>query len=141
MTKSYTQWTLAMLRGNINVNDLPGFIVRDGKPIPHVVCEVEKYNEWAGGKNDLFGFIDIIALDVVGHKIIGVQSTGPNGHAEHRRNILASPRAIDWLCAGGLIWLVSWRKLLVKRGGKLRTWKPRVERFTLVDSRYLSFLE
>lgn len=116
MTKSYTQRTLAWLRKRGLVVDI-----------------VERFNDWAGGKNDLFGFIDIVALDVQAHRIIAVQSTGPNGHAEHRRKILSESRAIDWLNAGGRIWLVSWRKLLVKRGGKLRTWQTRVEQIVLGD--------
>lgn len=116
MTKSYTQRTLAWLRQRGLVVDI-----------------AERFNDWAGGKHDLFGFIDIVALDVKDGRIIGVQSTGPSGHAEHRRKILAEPKAIDWLKAGGRIWLVSWRKLLVKRGGKLRTWQPRVEEITIRD--------
>lgn len=116
MTKSYTQRTLAWLRQQGLVVDI-----------------AERFNDWAGGKNDLFGFIDIVALDVEGGRIIGVQSTGPTGHADHRRKILAESRAIDWLQAGGRIWLISWRKLLVNRGGKARTWQPRVEEIQMCD--------
>lgn len=114
MTKSYTQRTLALLRQRGLIVDI-----------------AERFNDWAGGKNDLFGFIDIVALDVEGGQIIGVQSTGPSGHAEHRQKILAEKRAVAWLLAGGLIWLVSWRKILVKRGGRARMWQPRIELITL----------
>ena len=115
-SKSYTQRTLAWLRQQGLIVDI-----------------AERFNTWAGGKHDLFGFIDIVALDLEGGKIIGVQSTGPSGHAEHRRKILAEPRAVAWLRSGGRIWLVSWRKLLVKRGGKARTWQPRKEDIILFD--------
>ena len=95
-------------------------------------CAVaEKFNAYAGPfgiRQDLFGFIDIIALDVSARRIIAIQSTGPSGHARHRRAIIDNPNASDWLRCGGVIELWSWRKLLVKRGGKLRRWEPRIER-------------
>ena len=118
LSKSYTQMTLQFLRKE-------GF----------TVDIVERWNEYSGCRNDMFGFGDIIALDSSSHRIIAVQSTGPNGHAEHKRKIQSEPRANDWLLAGGEILLISWRKLcLLKkdgRKGKTRTWCARVESITI----------
>ena len=94
-----------------------------------VVDKVEKFNSFAGPfgrREDAFGFIDIIALRP-GVGIVAIQSTGPSGHSEHRRKIVTSECAVAWLACGGLIELWSWRKLLVKRGGKARCWQPRIE--------------
>lgn len=99
------------------------------------VEKVEKFNQYAGPfgrREDAFGFIDLIIIEP-GRGIVAVQSTGPNGHAEHRRNILDNEHADAWLRAGGHIDLVSWRKLLVKRGGKARRWTLRIDTITLED--------
>lgn len=96
------------------------------------VEKVEKFNAFAGPfgrREDAFGFIDIIALDPV-RGIVAIQSTGPSGHAEHRKAILANEFAPLWLECGGTIELWSWRKLLVKPGGKQARWQPRIEEIT-----------
>lgn len=97
---------------------------------------VERWNAFAGPhgiRQDLFGFIDIIALDTSGGgSIIGVQSTGSD-FAGHRRKILEERhhQAAEWLRCGGKIELWGWRKVLKVRGGKAKVWRPRVESITL----------
>jgi len=111
---SYTQRTLRELRRRGVIAD---------------VCE--RFNPYAGpfGKRmDLFGFIDLIAL--YPQRIVAIQSTGPSGHSQHRKKILESELALEWLKSSGEIELWSWRKLLKKRGGKLKIWQPRVETIT-----------
>lgn len=97
------------------------------------ICDkTERWNAYAGpfGKReDLFGFIDLIALDPEG--IIAIQSTGPSGHNDHKKKILHNEWALEWLRCGGKIELWSWRKLLVKCGGKERRWYPRIEPITI----------
>jgi len=96
---------------------------------------VERFIPQAGpfGKRiDLFGFIDIICTDKGGEMgngrgIIAIQSTGPSGHSAHKKTILENENVPKWLEAGGKIELWSWRKLLVRRGGKARTWQPKIE--------------
>lgn len=111
--KNYTQMTLNFLRKQ-------GCCVE----------KVEKFNAFAGPfgrREDAFGFIDIIALDpIIG--IIGIQSTGPSGHSQHRKTILSNEYAKLWLECGGHIKLWSWRKLKV--GNKAMRWKPRIEDIT-----------
>ena len=96
---------------------------------------VERYLSYAGKfgvRKDLFGIIDIIAMG--SETIVGVQSCGQS-FREHDRKILASPLAIMWLECGGLLWLVGWRKLKLKRGGKAMRWKPRIKNYSLKDFR------
>ena len=98
----------------------------------------EKFNPHVGPfgiRQDLFGFIDIVALDPE-HGIIAIQSTSGGCHSGHRKKILEDRtiRAMEWLeCGKGRtkIWLISWTKKLLKRGGKARRWMPRIEEITL----------
>lgn len=85
-------------------------------------------------KRDLFGVIDVIAIDPsapVGQRTIGIQTTsgGTGGsHSPHRAKILAEPRARQWLEAGNRLELWSWAKQGAR--GKAKRWTLRVEVFT-----------
>lgn len=125
MGNKYTQKTLAALREQGCVvgiterfNPFAGMLLPSGKRTGH--------------REDLFGFVDIIALRPTG-SIVAIQSTGPSGHAAHKRKILDNGNALIWLRCGGRIELWSWRKLLVEKGGKLRRWRARVEEITASD--------
>ncbi|MBU0618597.1 MAG: hypothetical protein KKI02_12840 [Planctomycetes bacterium] len=97
-----------------------------------IVCDMaERFLPYAGKfgvKKDLFGFIDIVALDPK-YGIIGVQSTSGGLHSAHKKKILeeANENALAWLKCGGVIWLLSWKKKKVVRGGKAMRWFPRCE--------------
>lgn len=101
---------------------------------------VEKWNPHARIRQDLFGIIDIIALDTLtvpgisAPSIIGVQSTG-TAFAEHERKLLEEKReeCLNWLRAGGRLQLWGWRKLKVVRGGKAYRYESRVREFRIED--------
>ena len=97
---------------------------------------VEKWNQYAGEfgrRQDLFGFIDIIALDTK-EGIIGVQSCG-QAFSAHIKKIMEdkSDEVIEWLRCDGKIEVWGWRKVKLKRGGKAMRWKPRIQKITLKD--------
>jgi len=97
---------------------------------------VERFNAHAGPfgiRQDLFGFIDIIALDPE-RGIIGVQSCG-QAFSEHYRKITEerNQECFEWLRCGGKVELWGWRKLKIKRGGKAMRWTPRVQEITQKD--------
>lgn len=98
---------------------------------------VERYNPHAGMfgiRQDLFGIIDIIALDP-SRGVIGVQSCG-NSFREHWVKITeeCAQSANDWLSTPGTaLELWAWRKVKLKRGGKQMVWRPRIEEVTLED--------
>jgi predicted TIM-barrel fold metal-dependent hydrolase len=99
------------------------------------VCgSVEKFNHHVGPfgiRQDLFGFIDLIAIDPA-DGIIAIQSCGQDfsGHVnkllgERNENVYA------WLKHAPLeLW--GWRKVKLARGGKAMRWKPRVADIKLV---------
>ena len=109
------------------------------------VCAItEKWNRFGGPPRkdnpkkrvgcrvDLFGFIDLIALDPQ-RGIIGIQSCG-QAFAAHRRALLDSPcteHLIECLRCGGTVELWGWRKVKIRRGAKAMVWRPRVEEITL----------
>lgn len=99
---------------------------------------VERWNQHARVRVDLFGVIDLVAIvppdgDILSGQqlragaILGIQATtGPN-HASRRTKILAEPRAREWVDAGGRLELWSWSQ----RGaaGKRKLWTLRVETY------------
>ena len=98
---------------------------------------VEKWNMHVGPhgvRQDLFGIIDVIALDPQ-RGVVGVQSCGMN-FAEHERKFFEerAEECIDWLSTPGTaLELWGWRKVKLKRGGKAMRWQPRIREFTLAD--------
>ena len=101
-----------------------------------IVCAiVERFNPYAGPhgiRQDLFGCIDIIALDPE-RGVIGVQSCGQD-FSGHRTKLLEerTQEVTEWLSTPGTeLELWGWRKVKLNRGGKAMRWKPRLARLTL----------
>ena len=95
---------------------------------------VEKFNPYAGEfgiRQDLFGFIDIVAIaPCVG--IVAVQSCGQDFSGHIRKLTEERNEAVfEWLKYSP-VWLVGWRKVKLKRGGKALRWAPRIADFKLV---------
>jgi hypothetical protein len=102
---------------------------------------VEKWNPYAkrgpeafGIRQDLFGFIDILALDW-SKGVIGVQSTGVDFSGHHKKLIgERRENCIRWLLTPGcFLELWAWRKIKKVRGGKQMIYKPRIKLYTLED--------
>ena len=93
---------------------------------------VERWQQYGGKfgiRQDLFGFIDIIAIDEF-EGIVGIQSTGQDfsGHIKKIMNLEEIVK--EWLHHAPLeLW--SWRKVKKKRGGKAMIWKARIGDFLL----------
>ncbi len=98
---------------------------------------VEKWNAHVGPfgvRQDMFGIIDIIALDPE-RGVVGVQSCG-QAFAAHMRTLTVTryQESHDWLSTPGTVLeLWGWRKVKVKRGGKAMVWRPRIKIITLED--------
>lgn len=106
---------------------------------------VERWNSHIRIRQDLYGFIDIIALDTHNKQTIGVQCFGSDFQPHLRKITLPAEdgstkivdAAKDWLYCNNKIWLLGWRKLKRKNkdGGwsKLGFWTPRLEELRLED--------
>ena len=79
---------------------------------------VEKWNAFAKVKQDLFGFIDIVAIN--GKEILGVQCTSLGGHSARKTKILKSPLAPIWINSGARVQVWGWKKT----GNK---WETKIE--------------
>lgn len=72
----------------------------------------------------MFGFIDVLALDVANQKTIGIQTTTAS-HINARVDKIkseCSEAAKNWLAAGNEIVVQGWKKKKLKRGGKAVRW-------------------
>jgi len=98
---------------------------------------VERFNAYAGKfgqRKDFLGFADLIVVKR-GEGVIAVQSTG-SAHSEHVRKLSDSEcttNMIEWLESGARVWILSWRKVLLKRGGKAKRWEPRKAEFRFAN--------
>ena len=98
---------------------------------------VEKFNAHVGPhgiRQDLFGIIDIIALDPE-RGVVGIQSCGSD-FAEHWRKLTIerNQETFDWLSTpGAALELWGWRKVKLKRGGLAMRWEPRIKEVFLKD--------
>lgn len=92
-------------------------------------CAVtEKWNPYAKIRQDLFGFIDLVAL--IPGRIVGIQTTSGSNHAARREKIRGLPEARKWLETGAEIHIASWAKKK-PRGQKRALWALRIEEITL----------
>ena len=92
---------------------------------------VEKWNHYAHIRQDLFGCIDIVSIRY--DRFLGVQSAVASGRSAHEKKLLMEPRARLWVQAGAELWLISWGKQKIKRGGVAFRWIPRVDIFRESD--------
>ena len=86
-----------------------------------------------GYRKDLFGFIDVLALDPE-QGIVAIQSC-TTSMAAHVRKILeeCTEAAEAWLKCGGRIEVWAWRKVKLSRGGVALRWRPLVRQITSAD--------
>lgn len=120
--------------------------IRELKNLGRLHQKVEHWNPYGGPRRpdgtaignrvDLFGFIDIIALDTE-RGIVGVQCCAGSGHSAHYKKITADPKvaqlAFEWIRCGGKIELWSWSQKLLQRGGVAMRWTARMQEITAAD--------
>lgn len=89
------------------------------------VCAItEHWNSFIKIRQDLFGFCDILALKE--NETICVQATTTDHSAERVHKIEAHDNYPIVKSAGWKIIVMSWRKLLVKKGGKAVKWTEKI---------------
>lgn len=84
---------------------------------------VERWNQYAKVRQDLFGVIDIVALTPDG--ILGIQACAGASHAARRTKIEEEPRAQKWKDAGGK--LAVWSFAQRGAAGARKQWTLREE--------------
>lgn len=100
---------------------------------------VEHWNPHARVRQDLFGIIDILALDPA-RGVVGIQCTGPN--LASRVTKLSGQGASAtraWLSTPGTrleVW--AWRRIKVRRGLRRMKWEPRIYELTLAGEKIVA---
>jgi carbonic anhydrase len=88
----------------------------------YLVAVVEKWNPYAHCRQDLFGFIDLIAIN--GDETLAVQTTSGDHVAERLEKIRNTPAATTWLeSSTRKIVVHGWRKAGAR--GKRKLWQCR----------------
>lgn len=90
-----------------------------------IVEKTEHWNSFAKVKNDLFGFIDLLCLDPINNKCIGIQTTSVSNMSARRNKIKESPIYPILKDCGIKIQLWGWEKKATN--GKRQTWTVKVE--------------
>ena len=109
--------------------------IRELKNNGRVCAIVERWNPHVGThgiRQDLFGIIDVLALDPE-RGVVGVQCCS-GGLAAHYRKMTEErcQETLDWLQTPGTVLEIwCWRKLKKKRGGKAVVWRPKIQEITL----------
>ena len=101
------------------------------RDLGYTVGVVERHNAFSGKKNDLFGFIDLIAIR--DGETIGVQATSTGNINARFKKILEEPRSSEWLRAGNKIMVIGFKKYAKAIDRKL--WRPTVKWVTEEDYR------
>ena len=76
---------------------------------------VERWNPHAKIRQDLFGFIDLIAVGEHGLGTIAIQATSASNAAARITKIQANESARRWIASGNLVEVHGWRKNAKKR--------------------------
>lgn len=69
-----------------------------------------------GIRSDAFGFGDLLAINPKDGQILLVQVCSYSDHSKRRNKIQNIPESKDWILAGGLILLISFKKLGNRKG-------------------------
>jgi hypothetical protein len=98
-----------------------------------IVDITEKWNCFTKQRKDLFGFIDLIALDFKKNVTWGIQCTSTGNVKARIKKICVECKenAIAWLNAGNLIEVIGWSKKGKK--GYRKTWQASRIIITLKD--------
>jgi len=85
-----------------------------------LIDTAEHFNTFTQRKTDMFGFIDLVALD--GNNVIAIQATSGSNCAARVKKILEDreDEATRWLQSGGRILVIAWRKLKGQRSIQFR---------------------
>jgi len=105
-------------------------LLRDQGYVPYVT---EHWNAYARVRKDLYGFIDMVALHTEHTGLLGVQTTTGTNLSARIKKAEGIKAYYLWLVCGNDVEFHGWRKILKKKGGKLKIWAPRIVRVSYKD--------
>lgn len=87
------------------------------------VAITERWNSYARIRQDLFGFIDLVAIRRGDDNVLAIQTTVGSVVSERIKKIASLDAALVWLDTGSRIVVHGWRK--AGERGKRKTWQVR----------------
>lgn len=94
----------------------------------------EKWNPGARVRQDLFGFIDILAIKADHHGCLGIQVTTTGHMADRYAKMTSEPvvgRLKIWLAAGNAVQILGWSKKGAR--GKRKVWTLTIREVVLLN--------
>lgn len=82
---------------------------------------VERWNPFAHIRQDLFGFIDLVAVRSNSPGVFGVQATSTGNVSARIKKSMAAPALRAWLAAGNRFAVCGWSKRGAR--GKRKKWE------------------
>ena len=92
---------------------------------------VERYCSFTRRRHDLFGFLDVVAINLDAQGVLGIQTTSGSNLSARVAKIMASEQAEAWLESGNRIVVHGWKKYAKKVDGK--NWRCREQEIELAD--------
>lgn len=94
----------------------------------YTVYITEYWQAYAKIRKDLYGWIDIMAINPETQETLGVQTTTGTNLSARIKKAEGLDAYHEWLKCGNVAEFHGWRKILKKKGGKLKIWAPKIER-------------
>lgn len=94
------------------------------RDLGHLPAVVERWNPHAFIRQDLYGFIDLLSIN--GNKVCGWQACAGASFAARAAKIREHPN-FPAVAKAISVFVIGWRKIKVKRGGKAMRWEARIE--------------
>ena len=93
----------------------------------YTVAIVEKWNPHANIRQDLFGFIDLLAIHPEIKGCLGIQTTTRAHQADREKKALANENFQVWLSSGNQFHIHGWAK--VGPRGQAKFWECNIKKF------------
>lgn len=97
----------------------------------------ERWNPHAKIRQDLFGFVDVVAIKPDATGVLAVQATSGSNTSARLEKIRGIAAARVWLESGNRLQVVGWRQLVARNKdgtkAKVKRWEPKVVEVTLSD--------
>lgn len=77
----------------------------------YMAAVVERWNAHSKVRQDLFGWIDVVAVRPDKPGVLGVQCTSASNLSSRVKKILAADTAYPWLAAGNRVWVLGWKRV------------------------------
>jgi len=113
MKTSPTQRSLALLR-----------------KLGYTCAITEHWNQYAFIRQDLYGFIDLLAMKE-GEPLLAIQTTSTANNLARIKKILALPQAKLWLQIGNKLQVIGWSKKGAR--GKVKHWIETIKEIDISD--------